>query len=158
MKPHHKAFKRPFKTNEILSSLSLSRTRLSQLCRQNGRSRVHQNKDSSRFDQQAKYSTFSATNHGGSSDGIKNYNRKEWVENSYQYLDSVWSRLKVIQVSKNLLQKEVSTKTSCLSAVPPAPPSLSTPLALRERRKNSFDNNFPDAFLKIIFDLSISGR
>ena len=60
------------------------------------------------FDQQAKYSTFSASNHGSSADGIKNYNRKEWIENSYQYLDSVWSRLKVIQVSKNLLQKEVS--------------------------------------------------
>ena len=83
-------------------------SRLSQLCRQNGRNRLHQNKHSSMFDQQAKYSTFSATNHGASSDGIRNYNRKEWIENSYQYLDSVWSRLKVIQISKNLLQKEVS--------------------------------------------------
>lgn len=58
------------------------------------------------YDQQAKYSSFSSVNDASVS-GIKNYNKKEWIENNYQYLDSVWSRLKVIQVSKNLIQKEV---------------------------------------------------
>jgi hypothetical protein len=85
--------------------------RLSQLCRRNHRRPFLSESDIHTFDGPSSTIDAGSLDRDQSSlgsEGIRNYNRKEWTENSYQYMDSVWHRLKVIQVNKNLLQKEVS--------------------------------------------------
>ena len=84
--------------------------RLSQLCRRNSRKPFLSGNKIHAYGEQAKHSAVFSSNDRANLglDGIRNYNRKEWTENSYQFMDSVWHRLKVIQVNKNLLQKEVT--------------------------------------------------
>ena len=67
--------------------------RLTRLCRKNKRKIIRSN-----------YSQFSLFN---SSNIIKRSHERKRTRN-YNMFDSIWSRLQVIQLSKNLLSKEVS--------------------------------------------------